>query len=237
MKAFALGVAILGSLAHIAAAAMTPACVSGTLTDYIALGSGGCYIGNDQLNTFQTLSNLAGATAISPANITVTPSGSDTNPTLTFNLNSTAQSGSPTEVRFTYRVAGTNITGSSITLSGTTVTGDGGVTDAQNICQGGLFGADGVSGCTGTPSSLVVLNSGTDSTTFAGVGFLKISDDLTVDAGLSGTASGAHFVDQFTASAAGSAVPEPSMLPVLLSGLGLVAYFKRRSVVGAVSKI
>ena len=233
MKAFALGVAILSSFAQIAAAAMTPACVPGTLTDYIALGSGGCYIGNDQLNSFQTLSNLAGATPISPASISVTPSGSDTNPTLTFNLNSTAPTGSPTEVRFTYRVGGTNITGSSITLSGTSVTGDGGVTDAQNICRGGTFGADGISGCTGTPSSLVVLNSGADATTFPGVGFLKITDDLTIDAGLSGTASGAHFVDQFTASA----VPEPSMIPVLLSGLGLAAYFKRRSVVGAVSKI
>jgi hypothetical protein len=237
MKRIGLGVAVLCAIANIAAAAMSPACVSGTLTSYIALGSGGCFIGNDQISNFQTLSNLAGAQAISPAGVTVTPSGSDANPSLIFDLTSTAAIGAPTEAIFTYQLNANNVTASMITLSGTNVTADGGVTDAQNLCLAGSFGPDGVSGCTGTATSLVALNNGSDQTSFSGVPFLHISDDLTIDAGLDGSASGAHFVDQFTASAAGSAVPEPGMFPALLVSMALVIYCKRKSVMGLVKNI
>ena len=237
MKRIGLGIALLCSFANIAAAAMTPACVPGTLTSYISLGAGGCYIGNDQVSGFQPLSAFSGASAISPDAVAVTPSGSDANPTLMFDLTSTAQVNTPTETRFTYLLTANNITGSTISISGSTAGGDGGVTYAQNLCGAGVFAADGVSGCTGADSSLVVLNSGSDQITFPGVSFLHISDDLTIDAGLAGSASGAHFVDQFTVGAGGSAVPEPGMFPVLLLSMAAVLYWKRQSVAGLVRNI
>lgn len=236
-KYFAIALAMTCSCAPIASAAMAPACVAGTLSDYIALGSGGCYIGNDQLSSFQALSVLAGSTAIAPVGVTVTPGGSDANPTLLFNLTSAARSNAVNDLRFTYQIGGNNVTGSMIALANTSVTADGAVTYARNLCEAGRFGSDGVSGCTGTAAQLVALNSGSDATTFPGVSFLHVSDDFTVDGGLSGSASGGQFIDQFTASAAGSKVPEPTMIPVLVVGMALAFYWKRRSVAGVVNNL
>lgn len=237
MKSFATALAVTWSFATIASAGMAPACASGTLSDYIALGSGGCFIGNDQLNNFQALSVLAGSTAIAPNSVRVTPGGSDANPSLTFSLTAAVPSNAVDDLRFTYRIGGANVTGSMITLSHGSVANDGAVSYAQNICAGGVFGPDGASGCTGAPAQLAVVNGGSDQSTFGGFSFLKISDDLTLDGGLSGSASGAQLLDQFTASAAGPPVPEPGMLPALVVGVALTAYWKRRSRAGVAKKI
>lgn len=237
MKDFAICLAVMCSFAPVAAAGMAPACATGTLSSYIALGSGGCFIGNDQVNNFQALSVLAGASAIAPGSVTITPGGSDTNPSLSFSLSSTVSSNLINDLRFTYQIGGNKLSSSTITLSNTSFTGDGVVTYGQNICAGGVFGADGVSGCTGVASSLAVANSGSDQSIFGGVSFLRITDNFTLDGGLAGSASGGQFLDQFTAAAAGSSVPEPAMLPVLAVGVALLLYWKRRRVAGAVNHI
>lgn len=202
-------------------------CAAGTLTNYIALGTGGCTIGIDTVSNFQTLSGITGSTAISLNTIQVTPSGGSTNPTLTFST--TAQTAGLLEAIFSYRISGNSFTGSLVTLSNTTSTGDGSSTYIQNLCGNGVFGSNGVSGCTGpTQGPLVVVSSGSDSTTFAGPSFLTVADDFTLDGGPSGTASGGTFVDRFTATNA-SAVPEPGTIVATTLGFALLFTLKLRS--------
>ncbi len=196
-------------------------CSSGSVADYVALGSGGCTIGSDTFSNFGPRSNSAMTTAIPLSTIQVTPSGGTTNPTLTFNFNVNASAGQTFEAIFSYRLLGNNLTGSMITLSNTNSLGNGEVTDVQNICAGGMFGADGVSGCTGTVQGpLVNIGNGSDMAIFGGAAFLSITDDLVVDSGGSGSASGGRFVDRFTAAST-SAVPEPGT--ILFTALGTAA--------------
>jgi hypothetical protein len=190
-------------------------CTDGTLASYIGLGSGGCTIGANTLYDFHTVSGILGATVISTADVSITPLGGNFDPGITASVSTVAAANTQLELLFTYQVAGTSYVGGSITLAGSSETGDGAVTDIQNFCAGGRFGPDGVTGCTGLAGSLLTLD-GTqnhDSTTFGPASFLDVTDDLTLDGGLSGSASGGTITDRF------SAVPEP--FSYLLTGLGL----------------
>lgn len=203
-------------------------CAPGTLATYVALGSSGCNIGTDTFSNFQMLSGITGALAIAPANISLTPSGDSATPLLTFNT--TAQTSAILEAIFTYRLSGASFTGSTIALSNTSASGGGVVTHIQNLCGAGTFGIDGVSNCTGTTfGPLVAVSSGSDQTTFAGVPFLNITDDFTLDGASGGSASGGTFADRFTAVAAPSAVPEPGTILITSLGAALLVTLKLRS--------
>ena len=204
-------------------------CTSGTLANYIDLGSGGCTIGTNRLYDFQTLTGIAGATAILPANVSIMPSGGNSDPGLTAFVKATATSSNELQLLFTYQISGTSFIGDSITLSGSSQTADGAITDLQNFCAAGTFGPDGVTGCTGAAGSLLTLNGvqNQDSAAVGQASFLSVTDDFTLDGGLTGTASGGAISDRF------AAVPEPSTY--LLSALGLALgigtklRFRRRS--------
>jgi hypothetical protein len=190
-------------------------CTNGTLATYIGLGSGGCTIGTNTLYDFQTVSGTAGATEIATKNVSIAPLGGNFNPGFTASVNQTAGAGNELEAIFTYRIGGGPYVGDSISLGGSSQTGDGAVTDIQNFCAGGTFGPDGLTGCTGTAGNLLTLN-GTqnqDSTALGPAGLVSVTDDFILDGGLTGSASGGKFTDRF------SAVPEPAS--VLLAGLGL----------------
>jgi hypothetical protein len=181
------------------------------------LGSAGCAIGANQIFGFQTKNGLAGAIPISPADITITPTGSTFDPGIIATTNASAAAGVQLEALFSYRISGNTYTGSSISLAGSSASGDGAVTDVQNFCAGGIFEPDGISNCTGSPGSLVLLNSGNDSATFAAVSSISVIDDLTFDGGTRGSAVGGTVTDRFTA------VPEP--FTFLLSAMGLALAF------------
>ena len=190
-------------------------CTDGSLASYIGLGSAGCTIGANTLYDFHTVSGISGATPISTADVSLTPLGGNFDPGISASFSTVAGANTQLELLFTYQIAGTSYIGDSITLTGSSETGDGAVTDIQNFCAGGMFGPDGVTGCTGMAGSLLTLDGiqNHDSTTFGPTSFFDVTDDLTLDGGLMGSASGATTTDRF------SSVPEP--ISYLLAGWGL----------------
>jgi hypothetical protein len=192
-------------------------CTSGTLANYLALGSAGCTIGGDTFSGFQTLSGQTGATPIAVGSVMITPGGTSAAPELTFTTTTSAVANSLFESIFNYKISGINYTSSALSLRGASETVDGAVTDIENFCAGGSFGAGGVSGCTGTAGSLLTLDGiqNSDISSLGPISFVSITDDYTVDGGTAGSASGGIFTNTF---AAVTATPEPGS--ILLAGLG-----------------
>jgi hypothetical protein len=222
MKQFVFLAAFVLAAAQLGAA---PICSSGTLADFIALGSPGCMIGTNTLFDFKALSGISRATLISSSSITVNPAGASTNPSLTAQVTATAGPGNLLEAIFTYKISGNSYTGETITLANASASSDGAVTDIQNICRGGSFGVTGVTGCSGTPGNLLLLGTGSDAAAFPSVALLNITDDITLDGGLMGSASGATVTGAFTATPT-SAIPEPATY--LLSALGIAVTALRK---------
>jgi hypothetical protein len=166
-----------------------------------------------------------GATEIDPTLVTIDPSAGTAGPSLTFGLTESATAPTLYESIFTYLISGPEFTGETITLSGSMETVDGAVTDVQNNCAGGVFGPDGVTGCTGTAGSLLTLDGvqNMDQIGFANQRSIAVTDDFTIDGGTAGTASGGIFVDQFT-------VPEPGTWLFTATGLALAGFrrFRRK---------
>jgi hypothetical protein len=205
-------------------------CATDSLANYIALGSGGCTIGSDTFASFAVITpGTAGATAINPTVVTVTPSGGTTDPTLTFSMNLTAVSGQQLEAFFNYTVAGAAFTSDTLNLTPASESIDGTVTDIQNYCFGGNFGPGGVTGCAGTNGALLGLDGAQniDSTTIPGVTSLGITDDFVIDGGPpndpGSAATAGTFADQFTATSSASPTPEPGALLLTALGFSLAA--------------
>jgi hypothetical protein len=199
------------------------ACSHGSLSNYIGLGTDGCTIGSNTLFDFATLSGTSAATPISPNDVSISPFGSGASPGLAITVSVSASSERVLEALFTYRMAGNSYVGSTISLAGSSESGDGAVTGIQNFCANGTFGPDGVSGCSGTPGSLLTLDGiqNTDATSYNRASMLSVTDDLTIDGGLTGSASAGTLSNQF------NTVPEPRA--ALLTGVGvLIAVVIRR---------
>ncbi len=80
---------MLGTLMALAAPAVihaAPICVAGSLTDYIALGPGGCMVGNALFTDFDASNPLFTATDIPEGSIGVSPIMSATSVALDFSL-------------------------------------------------------------------------------------------------------------------------------------------------------
>ncbi len=199
------------------------ACTNGSLASYIGLGSSGCSIGANTLFDFQIVSGISGATPIAPGEVSIMPSGGEFSPGITASVSQMAGANTQLELLFTYQISGTSYVGDAIRLSGSSESGDVAVTDIQNVCAGGTFGPDGVTGCTGVAGSLLTLDGvqNQDSTVLGPATFLSVTDDFTLDGGLMGSAAGGTIGDRF------SAVPEP--FTYLLTALGLA--------LGAASKL
>jgi hypothetical protein len=202
--------AVLGTL--VCPIAWSTSCGVGTLASYEALGSGGCTIGSNLLSSFATVPGTAGATELSPLSVSITPSGGSGNPQLLVSVDTSATANELFETIFTYKISGNSYLQSMITLANSSETVDGAVTDIQNLCEGGSFGPDGVTGCPGTSDALVTLDGiqNTDMTALGSPTLLSVTDDFTVDGGTAGTAAGGTFTDQFLAQTAPSTVPEPT---------------------------
>ncbi len=188
-------------------------CTSGSLTAYIALGSGGCTIGTDTLSNFTVEPGLNGGTPISTSAITIKPFGGSLDPGISTMVQQSA-AGNILEAIFSYQISGNLYQSETYTLSGSSETGSGAVTGLQNNCAGGLFSPGGVSGCSGASGTLLTLDGiqNHDFSTFPLPIFLNITDDITID-GTGGTASAGTLTDQFTA------VPEPSSFTLIALAL------------------
>ena len=194
-------------------------CANTTLDQYIALGSGGCSIGNNTIFGFQELLGQAGAVQIAPGNILVTTSGGNLNPTIQFTTSLTVSSPVFDEALITYQIKGNPYMGEATILAGTSATGFGDAASVQNYCLNGTFSANGVTGCPGDPSGThnVLVNFGNGSAPVAfspNASSVSITDDFVLDASGGGSATGGSLSDSFNAT------PEPGSY--VLAGLGVI---------------
>lgn len=220
----------MGKFAFLAVAAWLPClcsaapCVSGTLSSYIGLGGAGCTIGTNTLFDFRMLPGTAGGSEIAALNVLLAPLGGAFDPGLVTTVSATAMSGSVLETLFTYKITGGFYTSSSIALANSSVTRDGGVTGIENLCIGGTFGGSGTTGCIGVATSLLTAAGvqNQDSKTFSPASLLSVTNDLTIDGGIAGSASGGMLTNRFTA------VPEPTTALFTLIGLTLAAAARKK---------
>jgi hypothetical protein len=219
MKKSALFIAIfIGAVSPVNAGP----CISTTLTNYIALGSGGCSIGTDTFFGFGELVGQFGAVQIAPGSILITPSGGSLNPTLEFSTILTVNFPAFDEALINYHVGGNTYLTETTTLGGTSPSNGADATSVQNYCPNGTFSTNGVTGCPGDPSGThnVLVNFGNSASpvTFPShTSTLSITDDFVLDASGGGSITGGTLTDSFTATP--SAVPEPETC--LLVGLGI----------------
>ncbi len=202
---------------------VSAACVNESLASYVALPATGCTIGNNTLSNFAILTGFG--SPIDPGAVTVDASGGNYNPMLTISTNQAASNNNPLELFFTYDITGLSYVGISTVLSPASETLDGGVTGLVNYCEGGNFGPDGVSGCNNPSGSLLTLDTiqNSDAGSFANALFLNVTNDLIIDPGTMGTASGATFTNSI------AAVPEPSGYAISALALMLVTLKSARS--------
>lgn len=217
--------------------AVASPCLPGTLADYISLAAG-CEIGSTLFAGFYVAPGQAAATPIDPGLVQVMPTGSAADPGLTFVLDLDALGGEFFESFFHYQVlaaAGVELTGASLALDGSSAAGDGVAIAVQDLCLDGTFAMFEPVGCTGTPLALLAVAleefSSNDSALFAGVSFIDVFVDLSVDGGLTGLAVLGSGTAQYATTAMGT-VPEPSTLALVLLALAVAACTRRDAGIG-----
>ena len=108
----------VGAAAAFSLEASAAIAVPDTLTNYIALGSGGATIGSTLFSDFMILPLQLGATAINPNSILVTPLNLAGNVGFQFSLNQTATANQIFELRLGYKVSNSFISGATTALGG-----------------------------------------------------------------------------------------------------------------------
>lgn len=216
-------------------------CTTSTLATYSMLGASGCTVGAVTFSGF--VLRPAAATAINSASITVTPVMiGATIVGVSFGVSPTDSGGFYFDNLIGYRIdgMGSTISGATVDFAGSSASGDAAVSVAENLCLGGTFGADGVSGCSsGNTVDLAVIDvgSGPDpaySQAFAAVSALAVATDIAYDSG-SGFVDGSSSTltsatNLFNVVAAPRAVPEPSVAALFAAaafGLGLARRRRR----------
>ena len=217
----------------VGATATAAPCTTSSLAAYVGLGASGCSIGSFLFSDFALLASPAGS--IPFPSIGVSPfSGTPGVIGLDFRVGASAGPGVFFDNLISYRVTGlgASINGASLFITGSSSSGDGAVTAVENLCIAGLFtGVDGVSGCSGMPRDLIVVDFGGSadppvSLAFLSAAALAVVTDIGVDGGTDGTGALAFASNRFLVAPAVGVVPEPSS--VLLMAAGLFALFGYR---------
>lgn len=219
MKKVILVSALVLAFSGLALSDPIPACASGSLGSYVALGSTGCTVGNLLFYDFVVVP--------SPTSILnnvldsgVTPLTTANNPGLAFNVGLPfAPPGGSQDVAIDYLVmveAGPPITDSSIAS-----VPSNGATFGEAECLGGSFS----NGCTGGTQLSLTSNSSTpgDANTFSPTSSIGVNLDISSDDGVISN-------EQVNYSLGSSAVPEPASLTLFGIGLLGVAFLLRRKV-------
>jgi len=198
-------------------------CAIGSLQSYISLGATGCSVGAVDYQSFTIVPGLNGATVINPANVTVTPGGSQFNTTLMLGLTDAANAGQLLDLIFRVRAAGL-LTSASVSLNSPTITGDGAATGTLDVCSAGNFTGNSPTGCSTTASSATASGPDqlTQAVTFAPSSFFDIFFDVTLDSGGAGSAA------LSSATLGVNAVPEPSAIVLVALGISAIGYRRLR---------
>ena len=185
--------------------------VPDTLTNYLALGAGGATIGSTLFSNFTILSLQAGATAINPNSILVTPINLAGNVGFQFSLNQTANTAQIFELHLGYKVASPSITGATTALNGSIVNFDGANTGLLTL-TGAMPTQNLIAFDIGVASDNPV------SGTFASLASLTAETDFVVDGGTFGGARLTSGTNLFAVPAV-VAVPEPGSA---MAGMGVL---------------
>jgi len=140
-----------------------------------------------------------------------------------FTLNAQSVASQILESIFSFNATTPGMVLSSIQLNSPLASGDGVVTGVLNTCAGNYSG---LLSCSSVEQTAIAFRTADDSmlvdfSRFAASSFFDIFVDLTIDGGLTGTAS-------LPSAVVGVAVPEPSAALLGLSGTLLIAAFRAR---------
>ena len=214
-----------------------PVCSSQSLSDYIALGAGGCTVDGVTFNNFVEVAPLfSGATQITSSSVTLTPIAGSGG--IGFALSSgasiTADTSDLLELWFGFRAMGTGgLTGNTLLLGTPTVSGDGAITIVEDKCLDGTFSSPS-SGCSGVLVTQIVFAIEGDSelqaaATFAAASFFDVFVDLVIDGGTNGSAQlGPQLSEVRVAGNGSTAVPEPPTIASLALALLALASLRIR---------
>ncbi|MEO5742251.1 MAG: PEP-CTERM sorting domain-containing protein, partial [Vicinamibacterales bacterium] len=241
MKRSAMRRLVFGAMLTLAIPTLTtaaPICTTGTLAEYVALGSGGCMVGSALFADFGTSVLNPLATAIEPGEISVAPLITGSTVGLAFLLDATAGAGELLDVLIRYEVTGLNglsFIANSLSMSGSAVDPDGVVTAVEEKCAGGNFqGPDPSTVCAGnTVGPLIVFDIGLDSDLLESAflsspaSFFDVFTEIAIDGGLDGQAALGIVTNEFDFTPTQTVIPEPATLLLLSSGLA-GAFVRRR---------
>ena len=212
-----------------AAQAQAAPCISGTLADYVSLGS--CEIGSNTASGFEALTTVpGGSTLVAAANVLVTPVfGSSLGFGFDFGLSLGTAPALFLDFLVGYRVTGNDYVGASLLADGVP-SGDGVLTAIADLCLDGAFPA-GIGSCTATAAGPLVVAqlagdpAQMDQLAFGPAGAIAVITDVGIDTGTTGDTSLVSVGNRFAIAPA--AVSAPAPLALLLAGLGGLALTRR----------
>jgi len=204
----------------VSAAWGAPVCVPGTLADYFVPGFS-CSIGDTLFSDFANLEIPGSATPIAPSGVMVNPLNDLNGPGFEFVVNKTAQAGEFFDVSIGYLVSNNTFSGVTLSMAGSSATGNGAVTTIEDIFYAGNLSA----------TLILFAIEGDEFTfdqlTFAPVTSIGVIKDIGIDGGPGGTGQLVSATNQFTVEAP-TAIPEPATILLVAAGLGYLGIRRRR---------
>jgi hypothetical protein len=185
----------------------------------------GCTVGAVTFSNFEFM----GSSGVTANQVLVSIVNSGGKVGLEFSGPFSVSAGSAIDVLLSYVMNSANLTGADLSISNFSASGNANAQVAESLCIGGIPDSSGnCTGSGGTQSMNVFVNgntaSPTDSVSFAGVTTVAVNKNIILQGGAAGSGSSATIgaVDNTTA------VPEPTSLWILGSGLIAASVALRR---------